>query len=151
MDWGTAITGLGSVAVALIGGYFLFRGKRVEQETEETKAEAAASTAFLQGQTAFQEYVDGVVERRVSAAIAGMQQQMSDLKTDMSQMRRESHEMNDAIRSRETQLWLWNVRSRIGPMPELPEPILERLGLAYLSNLDDLADTEQVTIESEQP
>jgi hypothetical protein len=44
----------------------------------------------------------------------------------------ESHEMNDVVRSREVQLWMWDQSGRVGLLPMLPHPILERLGLAGL-------------------
>jgi hypothetical protein len=143
--WTGIITGLGGAVAAFIGAWFLFRGKRVDQEIEETKVEASATDAFLKGQTAFQGYVDSVVEKRVLAAVAGMQAELAELQQSMSDMRRESHEMNDAIRARETQLWLWNIRNRPGPMPTLPLPILVRLGITHLSAEPDLEDTEPST------
>jgi uncharacterized coiled-coil protein SlyX len=131
---GTAITALASLIAGGIGAFFLFRGKKVDQETEETKAEKAATAAFLDGQAAFQEYVEGVVNQRVSTAVAGLQAQLDELTEKLSGVQREAHEMNDAIRSRETQLWLWNIRNRTGPMPELPAPILKRLGIGHLTS-----------------
>lgn len=133
MEWVTPIlSGLGASAATVVGAYLVFRGKRVEQETAETEVEANAADAFLKGQAAFQAYVDGVVDQRVTAAVAGMQKRLEEMATDLRRLSDESHEMNDAIRSRETQLWLWNIRNRPGPMPELPEPILERLGITHL-------------------
>lgn len=130
---GTIIASLFSAAATFGGAWLLFRGKKVDAGTEETKVEASATDAFLQGQRAFQEYVDDVVDERVAAAIAGLQAQVTELTASMAEMRRESHEMNDAIRARETQLWLWNIRNRPGPMPELAEAILKKLGITHLS------------------
>lgn len=143
MEWLTPIlSGLGASAATIVGAYFVFRGKRVEQEVAEAEVEATAADAFLKGQTAFQAYVDGVVEKGVTAAVADLKQQLADMERTVGTMRTESHEMNDAIRSRETQLWLWNIRNRPGPMPELPEPILNRLGIRHLSSLGDIEDTQ---------
>src|SRR5690606_4847786 len=102
--------------------------------TEETKAEKAATAAFLDGQAAFQEYVEGVVNQRVATAVAGLQAQLDELTEKLTGVQRESHEMNDAIRSRETQLWLWGIHGRSGPMPELPAPIRQKLGIGHLSS-----------------
>lgn len=143
MDWiPSLISPLASAAAAFGGAWLLFRGKRAEIDTEESKAEAAAADAFLKGQTSFQAYVDGVVEKRVKEAVAELQAEVTLLSGQMADMRRESHEMNDAIRARETQLWLWNIRERPGPMPQLPQPILARLGITHLSS--DLEDTEPI-------
>ena len=143
MDWlDTAITAISGLGAGVIGSWFLFRGKKVEQETEETKAEASAADAFLKGQQAFQSYVDGIVQARVTAAVADLQLELGQVRAEMATMRRESHEMNDAIRARETQLWLWNIRSRPGPMPELPAALLDRLGIGHLSTYGDLHDTQ---------
>ncbi|MBT2484846.1 MULTISPECIES: hypothetical protein [unclassified Microbacterium] len=132
----TALTVLGSISVGLGGAWLLFRGKKVEAETEETKTESAATTAFLNGQVEFQEFVEGVVQQRVTAAVADLQTQVTDLAAKLAVVQQESHEMNDAIRSRETRLWLWNnIEKRLGPMPELPLPILRRLGIGHLTLL----------------
>lgn len=139
-----AVTTLGSIVVGLGGGWLLFRGKRVEQETEETKVEASATDAFLKGQTAFQEYVDRVVQARVDAAVKDFERQLAEMREQWQTVRDESHEMNNAIRARETQLWLWNIRERPGPMPALPHPILARLGITHLSPGNDLEDTEPI-------
>jgi hypothetical protein len=143
MEWlGTVIASVCSLAAGLGGAWLLFRGKKVDAETEESKTEASATDAFLKGQQAFQTYVDGIVQARVTAAVADLQRELDEVRTDLATLSRESHEMNDAIRARETQLWLWNIRNRPGPMPSLPEPILRRLGLSHLMSLGDLEDTQ---------
>lgn len=45
----------------------------------------------------------------------------------------EQYEVHEAVRTRETRLWLWDLRDRPGPVPELPVPILTKLGLSHLS------------------
>lgn len=130
----TVLTVIGTSGATAFGAWLLFRGKRVDQEVEETKVEATATTAFLEGQLAFQEYVDKVVEKRVEAELTDVRAQMAGFATELADVKRESHEMNDAIRSRETQLWLWdNHYGRQGPIPALPEPILKRLGIGHLA------------------
>lgn len=133
MEWvGTVIASLCSAAAGIGGAWLLFRGKKVDQATEETKVEASATDAFLQGQRAFQEYVDDVVDERVAAAVAGLKQQIAALEERLTKVQSESHEMNDAVRHQQTQAWLWDLRGREGPLPMLPEPILRRLGLIHL-------------------
>lgn len=140
MEWLTpVVSALGGSAATILGAYFLLRGKKAETEVAEAEVEANAADAFLKGQAAFQAYVDGVVDQRVAAAVAKMQGDLDEMGLIVKRMSDESHEMNDAIRSRETQLWLWNIRNRQGPMPGLPEPILEKLGILHLAGGDDLA------------
>jgi hypothetical protein len=65
-----------------------------------------------------------------------VERQVAPIRAEMQTLKRESHEMNDAVRARETQLWLWDQRGRAGDLPMLPAPILERLGLAHLHPTD---------------
>jgi TolA-binding protein len=134
MEWlGQVATGLVSALSGFGGAYLLFRGKKVEQKTQETVTEATAIDAFLKGQQSFSEFLQRTVTERVTAEVADLQGQVTELQGEVAAMRKESHEMNDAIRARETQLWLWNIRNRPGPMPALPAPILARLGISHLS------------------
>ena len=59
--------------------------------------------------------------------------------------------MHDAIRARETQLWLWNQAGRSGALPMLPKPILERLGLIHLIATPINGDTETPTPKEGTP
>ncbi|WP_417510546.1 hypothetical protein [Microbacterium sp.] len=131
---GTVIASLFSAAATFGGAWLLFRGKKVDQSTEETKVEASATDAFLQGQRAFQEYVDDVVDERVAVAVEGLKEQIAALEERLTKVQSESHEMNDAVRHQQTQAWLWDLRGRQGPLPMMPEPILRRLGLIHLIN-----------------
>jgi hypothetical protein len=134
--WVTALTVVGSVGATIVGAWYVFRGKKVDQVTETTKVEASATDAFLQGQRAFQEYVDDVVEERVTAAVAGLRDQIAALERRLTTVQTESHEMNDAVRHQQTQAWLWDLRGREGPLPMMPEPILRRLGLGHIVSGD---------------
>lgn len=71
-----------------------------------------------------------------------VERQVAPIRAELERVKNESHEMHDAVRARETQLWLWDIRNRPGPMPTLPAPILRRLGLAYLIPVDQLEDTQ---------
>lgn len=73
-----------------------------------------------------------------------VERQVAPIRAELERVKNESHEMHDAVRARETQLWLWDIRNRPGPMPTLPAPILRRLGLAYLIPVDQLEDTQPV-------
>lgn len=133
MEWvGTVVAALCAAAATFGGSWLLFRGKKVDATTEKTKVEASATDAFLQGQRAFQEYVDDVVDERVAAAVEGLREQIAALEERLTKVQSESHEMNDAVRHQQTQAWLWDLRGREGPLPMMPEPILRRLGLIHL-------------------
>lgn len=69
------------------------------------------------------------VDARIEAAVAPLRKELEQVKT-------ESHQMNDAIRARETQLWMWDQKGRLGDLPKLPDPILHRLGLGYFADAD---------------
>lgn len=157
MEWlGTALTALGSMIAGLGAAWFLFRGRKVDQSIAETgaevetkKVETTAAAEFLKGQQAFQSYIDELLDKRVDEALAEAKQRDADLRAEMGAMRAEmgamrteSKELHAAVRSRETQLWLWNIRGRIGPMPEFPAPILEKLHITHLSGLSGLGDIE---------
>lgn len=136
LDWGQIITAAIAGLVTFGGSYLLFRGKRGENDVKGEEIEQTASQAFLSGQQTFQAYVDGVVEKRVEAAVAPFQQRLKELETRLTAVQEESHQMHDAVRARETQLWLWDQRGRPGQLPKLPDPILHRLGLGYLADDD---------------
>lgn len=141
----TALSILGGSGATAFGAWLLFRGKKGDQKVEESKTEASATAAFLEGQVAFQEYVDKVVEKQVETATESLRAQLADFATKLEGVQKESHEMNDAFRHRETQLWLWNIKDRPGPMPELPQPILDRLGIGHLAALTTLRDSVPTT------
>lgn len=152
MEWlGEVVSGLGGAGAAALGAWLLFRGRKVDQtiaetgaEVETKKVETNAAAEFLKGQQAFQSYVDDIVDKRVDEAVAELKDQVATLRTDMATMRTESKELHAAVRSRETQLWMWNIRGRIGPMPEFPPPILEKLNITHLMGLGDIEDTQPV-------
>lgn len=72
-----------------------------------------------------------------------VERQVAPIRDELEKVKNESHEMNVAVRARETQLWLWDQRGRPGQLPKLPDPILHRLGLGYLA--DDDWHTEPTT------
>lgn len=146
-----------AVVSALLGGlsaWFVFRGvlrsarateraAEVAADATTTAAEADATAAFLSGQREFQEYTEKLVRDRVAEAVAPFERRLGELKDELARISRETDEMHDAVRSYATQLWLWNLRDRPGPMPELPRPILVKLGVAHLSSAP--ADVDEDT------
>jgi hypothetical protein len=61
-----------------------------------------------------------------------VERQVAPIRTELDKVRSESHEMNNVVRSREVQLWMWEREGRSGLIPQLPAPILARLGLENL-------------------
>ncbi|ERG63552.1 hypothetical protein L332_03680 [Agrococcus pavilionensis RW1] len=74
------------------------------------------------------------INERVEAEV---ERKVAPFRAELEKVKGESHEMNDAVRARETQLWLWDQRGRMGLLPMLPTPILERLGLGHLLPTDE--------------
>jgi hypothetical protein len=70
---------------------------------------------------------------------AEVERQVAPIKTEI-------HELTNAVRARETQLWLWDMRGRVDDMPMLPAPILHRLGLGQLFGLP-IEDTQPINKE----
>lgn len=120
------ILAFGSVAFSVI---WTARAKRPEQAAvvktadvaEATAAESALAARFDDASQLAQ-YIREEVERQVAP-----------IRIELDKVKNESHEMNDAVRARETQLWLWEQRGRAGNLPMLPGPILHKLGLGYIA------------------
>lgn len=62
-----------------------------------------------------------------------VERQVAPIRAEMATLKRESHEMNDAVRALVTRQWMWDREGRAGALPMLPAPILERLNLGHLS------------------
>ena len=101
--------------------YMGLRGKRGETTVAASTAQEAALAARFDDASQLAQYIREEVERQVAP-----------IRDEMQRVKQESHEFHDAVRARETQLWLWNNRGRPGDFPMLPDPILERLGLRDL-------------------
>jgi hypothetical protein len=61
-----------------------------------------------------------------------VERQVAPIRRELDKVTAESHEMNNVVRSREVQLWMWEREGRMGLIPQLPAPILARLGLENL-------------------
>ena len=125
----TLILGLLTLAGTMAGALFLFLGTRGKTRAEATAAQTAAAQADMAARfddaSELAKYIREEVDRQVELRLAEFREELRTVKA-------ESHEMHDAVRARETQLWLWDQRGRNGALPMLPRPILERLGLIHL-------------------
>lgn len=122
---GTLFGGLfggGTLAAVLT---FLATRKKQSDDVIATRLDDASELA---------KYVRAEVEKAVEKAVAPLREQIEKLERDRN-------EMHDAVRTRETQLWLWNLRGRAGVMPMLPAPILRSLGLGHLVPAEDSNET----------
>lgn len=125
MEWSLVI-GIGGPTLAFLGvGLTVWssvRMKRGDQRLAETTAAQADIASRFDDASQLAQYIRDEVERQVQP-----------IRVEMERVKQESHEMHDVVRARETQLWKWNIQGRSGEMPELPTPILEKLGIAHLS------------------
>jgi len=103
-----------------------FRGKKSETSVAATTAQEAAIAARWDDASELAKYIREQIETEV-------ERQVAPIRDELKRVRSESHEMHDAVRARETQLWLWDQRGRPGDLPALPAPILIRLGLGHLA------------------
>ena len=120
------LLGLLGVAYAAWMGW---RGKQHETDVAAVTAQEAAISARWDDASELARYIREQVAEQVEAEV---ERRVAPIRAEMQAVKRESHEMNDAVRARETQLWMWDHRGRAGDLPMLPAPILERLGLAHL-------------------
>lgn len=129
-------TTLGVLIASVVGSYYVFRGKRGETQVQATQVQAESAAKFLDGQMEFQKYVDEAVRVRVDEATAELRTEVEGLAMKLAEVKSEYHHMNDVIRSRETELWVWNyMHDRKGDMPKLPDVVMHRLSLGHLINL----------------
>lgn len=85
------------------------------------KDKSAEIAARLDDASELAQYIRAEIEKAVAP-----------LRGQIEALEKAQHELHDAVRTRETQLWLWDLRGRAGVMPMLPAPILRRLGLGHL-------------------
>lgn len=154
---GAILTAVASLALGALSAWFVFRGvlrqaraaehvAEVNADATAASAEADATTAFLAGQKQFQEFTEKLVRDRVAEAVAPFEKRLTELTAELGRISRETDEMHDAVRAYATQLWLWNLRGQPGDMPELPRPILVKLGVAHLSSEPPDVDEDTMPI-----
>ena len=124
MEWflQTVVAPVLAASAVIIAAWFGLRGKKRETDVAASTATAAALAARFDDASQLAQYIREEVERQVAP-----------IREELQGVKRESHEMHDAVRARETQLWLWDQRGRQGELPLLPAPILIRLGLGHLA------------------
>jgi len=109
----------------IITAVLSLRGKTREVTVAATTAQESAIAARWDDAVELSQQMRQAIEAEVERQVAPMREELRRVKD-------ESHEMHDAVRARETQLWLWDQRGRPGDLPMLPSPILQRLGLGHL-------------------
>lgn len=127
-QWWPLVFGGGGVA-SLLGVWLVHRAAQrrntdaARRERDQTLAERFDDASDLA------KYIRDQIEAEV-------ERQVAPIRAELARVKSESHEMHDAVRARETQLWLWDQKGRPGDLPMLPAPILARLGLGYLIHPD---------------
>lgn len=126
---------IGAFVALLTAGITAWRFLRKDRADAEAVEEGTISGRFKDADS-LMKYIDDRVEERVAP-----------IREELKGVKAESHEMHDAVRTRETQLWLWDQRGRQGTLPALPSPILTKLGLVHLvaTPIDPIEDTEPIT------
>ncbi|MDY0830724.1 hypothetical protein SK224_16435 [Microbacterium sp. BG28] len=126
-QWVLILLGGGGLA-SMFGAVLVFIASRRQARSSDlaTRFDDASDLA---------KYVDARVELIVAP-----------IRAELAKVKAESHEMHDAVRARETQLWLWDQRGRHGALPMLPAPILHRLGLGYILG-EPPEETEPISSE----
>lgn len=113
--WVPIVLGGGGSA-AIIGSLLVFYATRKRDKDSDIAGR-------FEDATEMNKYIDA----RVEAIVAPIREKMA--KVEQSQK-----EMTRAVAARETQLWFWDQRGRVGELPMLPGPILEQLGLSHLGD-----------------
>jgi len=109
----------------IITAVLSLRGKTREVGVAAATAQESAIAARMDDAIELSAVMRAAIEAEVERQVAPMREALQKVKD-------ESREMHDAVRARETQLWLWDQRGRPGDLPMLPSPILQRLGLGHL-------------------
>lgn len=125
MEWLAIVSPVLVFAGLIISLLVSSRQKKGEQRQAASQQVDNAIAARFDDASELSKYID----QRVEAKVAPIREELEKVKT-------ESHQMHDAVRARETQLWLWDQKGRPGQLPKLPNPILHRLGLGYLADDD---------------
>lgn len=127
-DTGIIIALIGAAVTLGTGAIALWRFRRKDRADAQQVEEGTISGRFKDAD-ALMRYIDERVEERTAA----IEKSLEEMKDKLTTVSAESREMHDAVRARETQLWLWNQKGRLGALPMLPDPILHRLGLGSLA------------------
>jgi hypothetical protein len=119
---------IGTVLAAFLpylGGLLKSRSEHRAVAVTEAQAMQSAIAERWDDASELAKYIREQIEIEV-------ERQVAPIRDELARVKSESHEMHDAVRARETQLWLWDQKGRPGDLPMLPAPILARLGLGYL-------------------
>lgn len=131
MNDGILIALLSLVSAVLVALLAWVRFRRKDRADAVGVEEGTISARFKDAD-ALMRYIDDRVEERTKE----LSRKLTEMSTALDTVKRESHEIHDAVRTHFYQLWIWDQKGRPGPLPMLPPTILTRLGIA-----DPLEDT----------
>lgn len=60
-----------------------------------------------------------------------VERQVTPIREELQQVKKDSHDIQDAFRTWVSAVWLWHQRGRVGELPMPPATILTRLGLGH--------------------
>lgn len=138
MTWADLIAPAIAFLGVAVAAWLALRGKKGETKVAASAQADSSLASRFDDASDLARYVREQVEAEVERQVAPIRKELAIVKA-------ESHEMNDAVRARETQLWMWEHQNRPGNLPTLPPAILHRLGLGHLIPPDALGDTIQIT------
>ena len=133
--WIAVISLISAVIIAALGWARFHR----KEHADASSVEEGTISARFKDADALTRYIDERVEKRTAA----LQAELTAVRESLSSVKRESHEIHDAVRAHFYALWRWDVLGRPGPLPMLPPGILTRLGIS-----DPLEDTEPIIKET---
>jgi len=115
------IVALIGLATAAGGGLWVWLRSRKKDNVEAEAQRQVALSERFEDANELAKYIAEQIEKAVKP-----------IRDELEKLKKEQDETHEALRAFFTQLWLWDIRGRLGPIPPLPTPLLKKLGLAHL-------------------
>lgn len=138
-----------TATVAIITAVITVVRFRRKDRADTRQVEEGTISARFKDADALVRYIDDRVDERTATLSAELEKTKTELEgvqASLTTVKRESHEIHDAVRTHFWRLWAWDQKGRPGAMPLLPPRILDRLGIT-----EPLEDTEPVRRETDPP
>lgn len=138
---------IGLFAGVALTAWLAFRGKRGETDVAAQAARASEQTA---AQAALSDRFDDAGQI-MTWLREEVERQVAPIRAELADVKKYSHELADAMRSYQLELWVWDQRGRPGGMPLFAPLYLHKLGLGHLVIDNDLDDTIRIDKEANTP